>query len=131
MYTANFQGCGQKYPHVFYYITGKLLFNGLGPATAPGRGAPPQTAPATAPYQGPPATAHLGLERFCFFCLVAGLCLLGSGSYICIYKYTWDWRDSVRHHLLEAASGTANALESRQKLLYTAPSGWWWLWPGI
>ena len=35
-------------------------------------------------------------------------------------------RDSIHHHLLEAVSETANVLESRQKLLYTTPSGWWW-----
>ena len=34
-------------------------------------------------------------------------------------------RDSIHHHLLEAASKTANELEFRQKLPNATPSGWW------
>ena len=34
-------------------------------------------------------------------------------------------RDSIHHHLLETISETANALELRQQLLHTTPSGWW------
>ena len=35
-------------------------------------------------------------------------------------------RDSIHHNLLETIYETANVLESRQKRLYTTPSGWWW-----
>ena len=35
-------------------------------------------------------------------------------------------RDSIHHHLLEPISETANVVESKRKLLYTTPSGWWW-----
>ena len=35
-------------------------------------------------------------------------------------------RDSIHHHLLEVIFETATVPESRQKLLYTTPSGWWW-----
>ena len=42
--------------------------------------------------------------------------------YICIYIYIY----TIKHW--EVTSQTAAALESRQKLLHTTPSGWWWWW---
>ena len=45
---------------------------------------------------------------------------------MCIYIYIYIYCFSIRHHLLEAISETANVLELRQKLLYTTPSEWWW-----
>ena len=35
-------------------------------------------------------------------------------------------RDSIHHHLQEAIFETATVPESRRKLLYSTPSGWWW-----
>ena len=39
--------------------------------------------------------------------------------------------DPIHHHLLDVISETATMLESRQKPLYTTPSGWWWFGCGL
>ena len=50
--------------------------------------------------------------------------------HLCVIRYApcviSGKRDSIHHHLLEVTFETATVPESRQKLLDTTRSGWWW-----